>query len=372
MLMNIWGLFVPVRDTTMIFCSFGGRVFDDSPRAIYEEVCRRKEFDGWRLIWAFAVPEQFTVPRGDKIKIDTFQFFHALLYSRVWICNSGMDRGIEMHRKRTVVVETWHGEPLKKICGEENQGSLSGKKRFSTKKPDSRTIRCSQSEYDRAIFARIFHADKRAILQSGLPRNDELFGYDEKKLVHIKKKLCIPDNKKVILYTPTYREYLVNEKKETYLAPPMDLQKWERKLGGQYVLLVRAHYAVSAEMNLKENEFVRDVSRYPHLNDLYVISDMMISDYSSTYFDYSNLKRPMFCFAYDLEEYEEKRGLYVDLTETLPCRIDSTEDQVIDSILTLDEKDAIRKANEFRARFAPYDGNASKAVVDVIISRISG
>ena len=104
LVMMVWGWFVPVREKTMIFCSFGGRSFNDSPKALYDEICKKTEFDGWRLIWAFVNPDSFIIPRGDKVKVDTLAFFKALLYSRVWVSNSGMDRGIETRRKNNIKV----------------------------------------------------------------------------------------------------------------------------------------------------------------------------------------------------------------------------------------------------------------------------
>lgn len=368
----IWGFFVPIQKKTMIFCSFGGRKFDDSPKAIYEEVCSRKEFDDWNLIWVFTEPEKFELHRGKKVKIDTIRFFHALLYSKVWVSNSGMDRGIDLHRKKNVIVETWHGTPLKKIGGDENQNSLGGGMVAPKGKPDNKTIRCAQSEFDRDIFARIFNADKDAILLCDLPRNDALFRYSLEEIERIKNKLNIGIEKKVILYTPTYREYLIDENRNTFLAPPMDLMKWERELGDEYVLLIRAHYAVSNALNITESSFVKDVSDYPCLNDLYIISDMMISDYSSTYFDYSILNRPMFCFAYDLEEYEKKRGLYLNIKEELPCEIDRTEESLISNIKNVKLEKAISRTKEFSQKYTPYAGGASAKVVDKILSQLYG
>lgn len=365
--LKIWSLFVPIKSKTMMFASFGGRKFDDSPRALYEEILKRKEFNDWNLIWTFVNPEEYEIPRGEKIKIDTPAFFKIMISSKVLISNSDMARGIPFERKGIIRVETWHGTPLKKICGEENQNSLGGKKK--SKKTDNKTIRCAQSEFDREIFARIFHASRDAILLSDLPRNDELLKYCQDDIKKIRETLSIPKDKKVILYTPTYREYLVNENHNTYIAPPIDLKKWEEKLGGKYVLLMRTHYAVSEALGIKETEFIKDVSNYGKLNDLYVIADCMISDYSSTYFDYSILERPMFCFAYDLEEYEEKRGLYLKLEDALPCRIDRTEDELLDSIVNMDEVVTKRKVKAFHVKYTSYAGNASKVVVDEIVKR---
>ena len=189
----------------IVFASFGGRKYDDSPRAIYEEICKNGIFTGWDLVWAFVAPGEYRIPRGRKVKIDTLQFFHELLTAKVWVSNSGMDRGIELQKKGIVKVETWHGAPLKKIGGDENQTSMIVKKDLSRIPFDCTTIRCAQSEYDLEIFMRIFHATKDSFLLSDLPRNDELLSYSSQRLGEIKKSLGIPENKSIILYAPTYR-----------------------------------------------------------------------------------------------------------------------------------------------------------------------
>ena len=358
------------KQKTILFCSFGGRNFNDSPKAVYDEICKREEFDDWRLVWAFVEPDKFAIPRGDKIKIDTVSFFKLLVTSKVWVSNSGMDRGIDLITDKIIRVETWHGTPLKKTGGEENQNSLGSKPNKYKGPIDRSAIRCAQSVYDRDIYIRVFHASKDSFLLADLPRNDELLTYTEEKLSKIRENLGITSNKKVLLYTPTYREYLINEDSQNYINIPIGLEKWERMLSKEYVLLIRAHYAVSAALGIRDNDFVKDVSSYPSLNDLYAISDMMISDYSSTYFDYAILDRPMLCFAYDKEEYEEKRGLYLDIEKDLPCKVCKHEDEVIAEILKMDVSAAIDATKLFHKKYAPYAGHASKVVVDAILKKL--
>lgn len=357
--------FFPVKPKTAIFASFGGRKFNDSPRALYDEMRKRKEFDDWTFIWCFVNPDEHDVPRGKKIKIDTFDFFKLLLSSSVWVSNSEMDRGIKLNLKRNIRIETWHGTPLKKICGEENETSV--EKVVVKGEPDGDTIRCAQSEFDRVIFARIFHAKKEAILLCDLPRNDELLRYDSEKLKEIRSKLGIQEGKKVILYTPTYREYI---SLDDYIVP-MNMDVWEKELSSDYVLLIRAHYIVSKKLELVENDFVKDVSAYPSLNDLYAIADMMISDYSSTFFDYSILDKPMLCFAYDRTEYETHRGLYMDLDANLPCPICSSENEIIDLIKNMDYLQFVDRTKEFHAKYAPHAGHASDKVIEALLNKLN-
>ena len=361
--------FIPVKERTALFASFGGRNFDDSPRAIYEKMCEKRDFDDWDFVWAFVEPEKFEIPRGRKIRMDSLSFFMALLSSRVWVSNFGMDRNLHLLLKRTVRVETWHGTPFKRICSDQNTGSLGNEKPYG--KTDKDTIRCAQSEYDRDIFMRVFGAARESFLLCGLPRNDVLLQAGEEIRKEIRKRLNIPEGKKVLLYMPTYREYQVNEKNQTFLAPPVQLEKWRKRLGEEYVLLVRAHYAVNAALGITDDDFVRDVSGWPALNELYLAADLLLSDYSSAYVDYSLLERPMLCFAYDYDEYVEKRGLYLDLEDTLPCPVDRDEESVLWHIESLDQAAAGQKVKKFRQRFAPNDGNAAEEVVSRMLIRLN-
>ena len=360
---------IPKHKKQILFASFGGRNFNDSPRAIYEEICKREEFRDWELVWVFIEPNLIDIPRGKKIKMDSPAFFMALLQSRVWVSNSGMDRDIFLKLKNVIKVETWHGTPLKKICGDEHQNTIGGGRKIKGP-PDSRTIRCAQSEFDQKLYQRLFHAAKESILLCDLPRNDELLNYSKEKTRHIRKKLNIGDEKKIILYAPTYREYLWDGNGKNLIAPQIQLEKWKQTLGPDCILLFRAHYAVGTALNIKTDDFVIDVSSYPNLNDLYAISDMMISDYSSCFFDYSILDRPMFCFAYDLDEYQEKRGLYFDLKDNLPCKVHLDEDTLLFDVKNIDETKAIELTKKFHRQFAPYAGHASEVVVNEIVRRL--
>ena len=367
--LKLFGLFIRVNQQSIIFSSFGGRKFDDSPRALYDRICTMDEFREWNLVWAFVNPDEYDLPRGEKVQIDTFRFFKTLLSSHVWIGNSEIDRGIRLFSKKYIRIETWHGTPMKKICGEENQTSV--EKVPTNRRIDNTTIRCSQSEYDRTIFSRIFSAGREAILLSDLPRNDSLLNYTRAKMESLKEELSIDKSKKIILYTPTYREYITNEKGENRIAPPIDFEKWETELGDKYVLLIRAHYAVTEAMNLPNTPFVKDVSKYSNLNDLYAISDMMISDYSSTFFDYAILDRPMFCYAYDLEEYTEKRGLYLDVEKELPCPVDKEERSLLEHIKQVDYEKASEATRRFHHKYAPYAGRSCDMVINTLLKRIN-
>lgn len=372
-LLNFYGLFVKQNKKMMIFVSLGGRDFGDSPRAIYEKFILDNAYNDWIFVWAFSNPTKFDIPRGIIIKIDTLKYFNYLFRSKVWICNSDIDRCIGLKKKGVIRVETWHGSALKKGYGEENETAIGGKKaqKNKNKKPiDSSTIRCAQGPRDVEILSRLFHADPNCFVK-GLPRNDALVNYSMDSIIEIKKSLGLPLDKKIILYTPTFREYQWDKKRNLYFKPPLNLEKWQSFLGKEYVFLFRAHYAVLNSLDFKDNNFAKNVSSYPNINDLYLISDIMISDYSSTFIDFSILERPMMCFGYDYDEFNKKRGFFWDLSSVLPCAIDSSEDEIIKKILELNYEEASKKSLLFKKDFAPWVGRGTRNVIEEIERRLN-
>ncbi len=359
------GLFVPVNSKKILFVSFGGKKYDDSPRSVYERMITMPEFKDYEFVWAFIDTKKEIKGNAKIIKIDSFSYFIHALSSKFWIVNVSSQRGLSFKRKKNICINTWHGTPLKKIYGEENENAG----RNPMAKPEKFDLVCAQSEYDKEIFARIFRMNPDDIIISDLPRNDSLLRYSEEDKSDIRRKLGISDGKKIILYMPTYREYTRDSHNACLFLPPMNLAKWKEKLGGEYVLLFRAHYLVVKKMDITPDDFVREVSAYPCLSELYAISDIMISDYSSAFFDYAVLERPELCFAYDLEEYSQKRGLYLDMESELPCSIDRTEDEVIEHILALDYDSACERTRKFKEKYTPNAGRASELVTNEILER---
>ena len=149
----------------------------------------------------------------------------------------------------------------------------------------------------------------------------------------------------------------------------MNFDKLKEELSEEYIILFRSHWLVANLFDFdKYKGFVYNVSDYDDIDELYIISDLLITDYSSVFFDYANLKRPIFFYMYDLEEYRDDiRGFYLDLKE-LPGPILKTEDELIKNIknTTIDFYNDKYKA--FNQKFNYLDdGKASKRVVEKIL-----
>ena len=104
-------------------------------------------------------------------------------------------------------------------------------------------------------------------------------------------------------------------------------------LGQEYVILFRAHYFISGQYDFGAYDgFVIDVSGLDDVNDLYLVSDLLITDYSSVFFDYANLNRPILFYMYDYEAYKtQMRDFYLDI-HTLPGPVVKTQEELLKTI----------------------------------------
>ena len=362
---NVLKLFVRPDDNLILFISFGGRKFDDSPKAIYDEMIKDARFKDYRLVWAFNDPEAYDIPRGDKVKCDTFAYFKTALKARVWISNSTVERGLDFKGKHTFYFDTWHGTPIKKMGSD----IASSNKSFKGKGNWAVDYFTCQGEFEAEVFGRVFSSvgrDKMHVI--GLPRNDVYANYTKEYMLSLREKIGIPVDKKVILYAPTFREYDKTDSMAVKVSTPMQLEKWRKELGDDYILLFRAHYEVAKGLNIKDDDFVREMSGYPQLEDLMIVSDVLISDYSSIFFDYSIMPKPMIAFCYDYDKYASERGMYFDIRDYLPSA--ANEDEVLSLIKYVNTIEQIASAKQFQQKFVTAFGSAIKKSINVIAEEL--
>lgn len=355
-ILKIIGFFLVTDEYLILFNSFGGKKFDDSPKAIYLYMKNNKKYSNYKLVWSLDNPKLVADLDVNYVKNNSLKFFVTALRAKYWITNSSMERGLKFKKKNTIYINTWHGSVIKKI--DINKDKMS----FNVTMPD---YLYAQSQIDVDYFSEKWNYPKEHILLTGYPRNDDLCSVSKNEIINIKKKLNIPLEKKVIIYAPTFRDYDF-DKDGCYIAPPINLKKWKEKLGDKYVLLFRAHYEINKSLNIIENEFVKDYSNYTCLNDLLKISDIMISDYSSVMIDFSILERPIFCYAYDYDKYQKERGTAYNLKTELPNGIVLREDDLLKEIINCDFVIQKNKTIKFKNKHVEICGNAS-AYIDKII-----
>ena len=178
---------------------------------------------------------------------------------------------------------------------------------------------------------------------------------------------------KIILYAPTWRDDEFYGHAKYKFTLQLDLAKMQKELGDEYIILLRTHYFIADVLDLSEYEgFAYNLSKYDDIARLYLISDVLITDYSSVFFDYANLRRPMLFFTYDLEKYRSVlRGFYIDVEEELPGPMLMTTDEVIGALQNI-EKVVTEYSDKYTVFCDKYcaweDGTAAKKVVETVFS----
>ncbi|MBQ8935780.1 MAG: CDP-glycerol glycerophosphotransferase family protein, partial [Oscillospiraceae bacterium] len=281
-------------------------------------------------------------------------------------------------RRGQTYLQCWHGTPLKRlgydICEDGNAmnslAEIHRKYRLEGEKVD---YFLSPSPFASKCFRSAWQLDRwgkgDAILEVGYPRNDRLVNASEEERTALRRKLGIPEGKRAVLYTPTFRDDQHISGQGYAYRPGVDFGELRQKLGDDWVILFRAHYLVASAFDFTAYPgFVLDVSGVADINDLYIASDLMITDYSSTMFDYAVLRRPILFYMYDLEQYRDRlRGFYFDLNE-LPGTILTRQDELAPAILHTKDFVWTDEWEAFRQRFAPLeDGKAADRVIRALL-----
>ncbi|WP_167955787.1 bifunctional glycosyltransferase family 2 protein/CDP-glycerol:glycerophosphate glycerophosphotransferase [Anaerosporobacter faecicola] len=363
----------PMMDNWVICESFFGKSYSDSPKYIYEYLA--KTYPGkYKFIWVINNKKSEIPYPHTKVKRFSIRYAYYLARCKYCVFNVRQPRWVRK-REGNVFLETWHGTPLKRlvfdqdeVCGASPQHKIQFYK-------DSRKwdYLVSANYFSSKVFRSAFMYDKE-MLEFGYPRNDILYAPDkEEKSIALKKKLGIPLDKKTILYAPTWRDDEFYGSGQYKFELKLDLRKMKQELGEEYVVLLRTHYYIADSLDTTGVEdFAFNLSKYDDIAEIYLISDLLITDYSSVFFDYANLQRPMLFFTYDLEKYRDVlRGFYIDMLEEIPGPLLYTSDEVLNAIKDIDhiKEEYSERYNVFYEKFCSLDdGHASENVAETVFN----
>lgn len=366
---------LPVKQNWVMFESFGGKSYSDNCKYIYEYMLKNYGNE-YKYIWVMR-DHNIVIPGNPTvIKPNAYKYLYYLARAKFLVFNSRQPIWYNK-RKESVFIETWHGTPLKKLVfdmEDVHSASVTHKEDFYkvSRKWD---YLLSDNTFSTEVFEHAFLFDKNKIVEYGYPRNDLLYASNADEIARkVKQKLGIPQEKKVILYAPTWRddEYYSHGKYKFSLA--IDIEQMKQALGDEYVLLLRTHYFVVDQVDsLCGDGFVYNGSRYQDITELYLASDICVTDYSSVFFDYANLRRPILFFTYDLEKYrEELHGFYIDMETEVPGPLLQTNEELIQAIKHINDIEETYKEryNTFYNRFCEIDdGHAAERVVEKLIRK---
>ncbi len=356
----------------LLFENWKGKQYSDSLRAIDEELRRRR--DRRRRVWVVR-DHGVRMPHGvDTVLRFSPEYYDLLARARWVLSNDSIDPSY-VKRDDQTYVQTWHGTPLKKVGQDIEKVNFARKGYLETfaEEASKWDYLVSPNPYTSDIMTRAFGIPRKGLLETGYPRNDIFYRPErEVRAAAARQRLGLSADQKVILYAPTWRDDRYDDRGRYIFDLKLNVDALRERFGGTHVLLLRGHHLLATRAGIPaEGGFVRNVSAYPDISDLYLIADVMITDYSSVMFDYVNTGRPMLFFTWDLDDYRDRvRGLYFDLTEDPPGPICRTSGEVLAALEDLGDVEQQYAAayGRFRERFCAWeDGNAAARVIDAAL-----
>ena len=354
----------------VLFETFGGRGTGDSPAAIAKEL--RTRGTGLDLVWSVA-DGSVTPPEGMRGVHRFSAEWYELVGRATYLVNNNNFPFFFRKSPHQTYLQTWHGTPLKRIANDMiyKQFLSVTYQRTMVREAREWDYLVSPSPYCSQILPNAFGFEG-TVLETGYPRNDALVG-QQAGLTRdvVRQRLGIRPEERVLLYAPTWRESAKSTRGHAKVMH-LDPTRVADAAPGT-VVLVRGHAntALAHSVTAADRRVV-DVTLYPEISDLFLASDVLVTDYSSVMFDFAVLDRAMAFLVPDLASYRDSvRGFYFDFAESAPGPMLDDEESLVEYLREPDQDDADHAAarKAFRARFAPLDdGDAAARVVDRVFA----
>ena len=311
---------LPLQHDRVLFESGLGKRFGDSPRAIYESLC--VSHPHLRKTWVFSGPLGTSDEQTDVVPRMTVRYFVALARAGYLVSNQSFPHYVRTRRGQEFV-QTWHGTPLKRMARDQIEvvGRDAGYLDRAAMAAAQWTTLVSPNRFTTEALRSALGFQARA-LEVGYPRNDVLHGAAAARAARaVRREYGLPADRPLVLFAPTFRDRALDGSIDAGPTGAIGLSAWAAEHGADITLLIRRHVLDSGEPVIPVDPpgSVIDVTDYPDVQDLLCAASVLITDYSSLFFDFLNLRRPIVFFAPDLEDYRDVvRGFYLDYDTDLP------------------------------------------------------
>lgn len=354
----------PIAKKKILFIGYYGVQYGCNPKYISEYFVAKDS--GWDVVWAFTVPEKYNIAGVRKVRYLSIKYLYEMCTAQVIVTNYRMT---DLFRKRNgqIYIQTWHSSLRLKMIEKDSEASLPAHY-VAMAKADSMKIDVllSGCGFSTEIFERAFWYNGQ-ILETGTPRCDVLFEKNDEKNAEIKARLGVSTDTNILLYAPTFRK---NDNLSCYnIDYSRLLDTLSETMPGKWRILVRLHPHLKGHSNdlfggLKS---VLDVTDYDDIQELLMVSDYLVSDYSGLIFDFMITRRPCVLYTPDLDEYVAKdRKLYFKIEE-LPFPLCKDNNELNEIVANLDINAYGKKISVFLSMIGNYeDGKASERVYDYI------
>lgn len=367
----------PIKRNKLFFMSTMGKSYSCNPKYIYESMIADERFSNCEFIWCFRKPRKNILPHNANTrkinKRNVLSFFYHLLTSKVVIYNCGGFSYAPI-RKKQFLVETWHGAgTYKKVNLTVANKSASSKKGVEMASKDIKLF-LATCEFNTEFFIRKGMGYSGEILNSGFPRNDSLVNNLSSTKRKVKALLGLKNDERLILYAPTFKgneHNAQNIRMESELLDVLKLKEnLKKKFHADWVFATRGHQ-YAGDLLMKGSDM--DLSDYPDMQELLLVADILVTDYSSSIWDFALTRKPCFLFVPDLEEYVGKeRGFLtpIDFWPALYARDNNSLTRVIEEFC---EDSYKKKVNAYFEKYGCYEkGNACEMVNNRIFEEIKG
>lgn len=368
------------NDKIIYFESFHGTQYSDNPRAVFEWMSDK--YPDHTLVWGVSKGSEkpFRDEKVSYVLRFSFKWFLIMPRAGAWVINTRTPLWLAKNKK-TTYIQTWHGTPLKKIGRDISQVNIPGytKETYDQSFSDESKrwdYLVSPNEYCSTIFKQAFDYQGK-MLEVGYPRNDVLVRAAQDKTIGktLKMKHHFPIDKKIVLYAPTWRETENREKGKYAFTTDFPFEEIANQFGEEVILLVRMHYLVAQQFDFtKYAGKVINVSTGYDMSDLLAVADLLITDYSSCFFDFAITNQPMLFFIPDQKNYEEEmRGFYFPMEETVPGKLVKTKQALLEELHKWQSNPKSIKSTSyesFKTTFTQLETNqAAKKVSEAIVSK---
>ena len=360
-ILNFFAKFIKVEDNKILFQS-GRSKIDCCPYAVYKYI---KENCPDKFICIWLVEKDADVSMLDKkdyAYYKTFKAFKAMTSSKYWIRSQSLGSIIKK-KENQIYIQMWHGAGNFKKCGYDCTNEKNPQTKDHAKEWD---YLIATDQYNKEVMISSVGFKKKSYVLGNCD-TDLLVNSNQEYIEKIRKKIGL-GNRKVIMYAPTFRDTDLDKSGNEIKIPIMKLKELDN-----YIVLLRLHPLVSKKIeNIKLPKNFINVGWYPNILDLYLITDILITDYSSIIFPYMLLEKSLIMYPYDYEEYVSLRGgFYLDYKKDLPDKIVYNEDELLDTIKNIDKinLEYKNKVKQFNKKYNKLnDGKVCKRFVDMLIN----
>ncbi len=358
----------PVNNKKIFFSAYEGKHYTCNPRSVYEQISMLNDYEEYCFIWELNNIEEhkiITDPRVIFVTHNSLKYIFSILTSKYLITNSGITCYLPLRRQQ-ININTWHGGGAYKRVGYGVKSNVSEDLYELSIVSKQTTYFLSSSKIFTEVMKDSCKIPEKNFLSIGMPRNDVFF--DSKRMDSLKRKVLsyfgFTGQEYLVLYAPTYRGIVGKDETVDICFDISKLKKViEEKFCRKAIIMVRMHYFNSKNINSKE---VISASKYPDMQELLVAVNMLITDYSSSMWDFALTNKPCILYTPDLDMYDLERGFYTR-PEFWPGILCKSEDKMYQAIYEYREKEYNAHISKYLEKAGNYEsGTAISQVLKLI------